>query len=186
MTETYEIQDAFSVIKESRVIVINDAITDVICSKVCLWLLKLEAMDAEKDITIMLNSPGGCIQAGFMLIDTMTVLKCPVEVICTGLAASMGALILMAGTKGKRKMLPHARVMIHQPLGGASLMQASDFEISARELTRVKKEVYGFICSSTGKTYKQVQEDCDRNFWMDANEALTYGIIDSIVTREAR
>ncbi len=186
MDDPQEIQCAFELVEESRVIVINGEITDAMCSKVCLWLLKLEALDAEKEITIMLNSPGGSIQAGFMLIDTMMVLKCPVEVVCTGLAASMGAMILMAGTKGKRKMLPHARVMIHQPLGGASLMQAADFEITAREMARVKKEVYDFICVCTGKTYSQVAEDCDRNFWMDSKEAIAYGIVDEVVTRERR
>ncbi len=98
----------------------------------------------------------------------------------------MAAMILMAGSKGKRKMLPHARVMIHQPLGGASLMQAADFEITARQMAKVKKEVYDFICSCTGKSYSQVQEDCDRNFWMDAKEAISYGIVDEVVMRERR
>ncbi len=181
-----ELQGTLDIIEESRVIVINGEITDVLCSKVCLWLLKLEALDSEKDITIMLNSPGGSIQAGFMLIDTMMIIKCQVEVICTGLAASMAAMILMAGSKGKRKMLPHARVMIHQPLGGASLMQAADFEITARQMAKVKKEVYDFICSCTGKSYSQVQEDCDRNFWMDSQEAISYGIVDEVVMRERR
>lgn len=143
--------------------------------------------DSLKEIDfIMLNSPGGSVQAGFMLIDTIQTLKCDVEVIVIGLAASMGAMILMAGTKGKRKALPHARIMLHQPLGGAELMQASDFEITAKEMARTKKELYGFICNSTGKTYSQVAEDCDRNFWMSSQEAVEYGIIDGIVTKENR
>ena len=172
--------------QDSRVLVINGEITDELCAQACIALLQLESEDAEADITIMLNSPGGSVQAGFMLIDTMRILKCDVEVICMGLAASMGAMILMAGTKGKRQALPHARIMLHQPLGGASLMQATDFEITAREMSRTKKEIYDFICSCTGKSYSQVSEDCDRNFWMTSQEAAQYGIIDSVVTRDNR
>lgn len=174
------------VIEDSRVIVIAGEITDEVCIKATMDLLRLEAMDPNDDITIMLNSPGGSVQAGFMLIDAMMVVKPDVEVICMGLAASMGALILMAGAKGKRKMLPHSRVMIHQPLGGAGLMQAADFEITAREMTKVKKDVYDFICSCTGRSAKQVEDDCDRNFWMDARQALEYGIVDAVVTKENR
>ena len=171
--------------QDSRVLVINGEITDELCAQACIALLQLESEDAEADITIMLNSPGGSVQAGFMLIDTMRILKCDVEVICMGLAASMGAMILMAGT-GKRQALPHARIMLHQPLGGAGLMQATDFEITAREMARTKKELYDFICTCTGKSYSQVSEDCDRNFWMTAQEAVDYGIIDSVVTRDNR
>ena len=172
--------------QDSRLLVINGEITDELCAQVCIALLQLESEDAEADITIMLNSPGGSVQAGFMLIDTIRVLKCDVEVICMGLAASMGAMILMAGTKGKRQALPHARIMLHQPLGGASLMQATDFEIVSKEMSRTKKEIYDFICACTGKTYSQVSDDCDRNFWMTSQEAEQYGIIDSVVTRETR
>ena len=172
--------------QDSRVLVINGQITDELCTQACIALLQLESENDTEDITIMLNSPGGSVQAGFMLIDTIQMLKCDVEVIVIGLAASMGAMILMAGTKDKRKALPHARIMLHQPLGGAELMQASDFEITAKEMARTKKELYDFICNSTGKTYSQVAEDCDRNFWMSSQEAVEYGIIDSIVTREKR
>ena len=172
--------------QDSRVLVVNGEITDELCTQACIALLQLEAENDREDITLMINSPGGSVQAGFMLIDTIGVLKCDVEVICLGLAASMGAMILMAGTKGKRKALPHARIMLHQPLGGAQLMQASDFEITAKEMSRTKKELYDFICNSTGRTFSQVSEDCDRNFWMTAHEAEEYGIIDSIVTKENR
>ena len=172
--------------QDSRVLVINGEITDELCTQTCIALLQLESEDAEADITIMLNSPGGSVQAGFMLIDTMRILKCDVEVICMGLAASMGAMVLMSGSKGKRQALPHARIMLHQPLGGAPLQQVADFEITAREMSRTKKEIYDFICSCTGKSYSQVSEDCDRNFWMTAQEAVDYGIIDSVVTRENR
>lgn len=171
--------------QDSRVLVINGEITDELCTQACIALLQLESEDAEADITIMLNSPGGSVQAGFMLIDTIRILKCDVEVICMGLAASMGAMILMAGT-GKRQALPHARIMLHQPLGGAPLQQVADFEITAREMSRTKKEIYDFICSCTGKSYSQVSEDCDRNFWLTSEEAAQYGIIDSVVSRETR
>ena len=172
--------------QNSRVLILNGEITDELSTRACLALLKMESENAGDDITLMINSPGGSVQAGFMLIDTMRVLRCDVEVICTGLAASMGAVILMAGTKGKRKALPHCRIMLHQPIGGAPFMQATDFEITARELSRTKKEIYEFICTCTGKSFAQVSGDCDRNFWMDPREAMGYGIIDSIVTRENR
>lgn len=172
--------------QDSRVLVINGQITDELCTQACIALLQMENENETEDITIMLNSPGGTVQAGFMLIDTIRSLKCDVEIIVMGLAASMGAMILMAGMKGKRKALPHARIMLHQPLGGAELMQASDFEITAREMSKVKREIYEFICSCTGKSFSQVSEDCDRNFWMDARQAQEYGIIDGIVTKENR
>lgn len=172
--------------QDSRVLVLNGEISDELCTQACIALLQLEAENDKEDITLMINSPGGSVQAGFMLIDTIGVLKCDVEVICMGLAASMGAMILMAGTKGKRKALPHARIMLHQPLGGAQLMQATDFEITAKEMSRTKKELYEFICSCTGKSFSQVAEDCDRNFWMSSREAVEYGIIDSVVTRNDR
>jgi len=170
----------------SRVLVINGEMTDEICTQACIALLQLESENHDEDITIMLNSPGGSVQAGFMLIDTIKVLNCDVETIVMGLAASMGAMVLMAGTKGKRKALPHARIMLHQPLGGAQLMQASDFEITAHEMARVKKESYDFICSCTGKSFSQVAEDCDRDHWMDSKEAMDYGIIDGVVSKDNR
>ena len=171
---------------DSRVLILSGEITDDLCTLACVTLLQMEGEDPDSEITVLLNSPGGSIHAGFMLIDTIKCLKCDVEVICMGLAASMAAMILMAGTKGKRKALPHSRIMLHQPLGGAGLMQAADFEITAKELARTKKELYSFICNSTGKSYSQVSEDCDRDYWMDAEEAKEYGIIDRIVTKEER
>ena len=172
--------------QDSRVLVINGEINDEICTQACIALLQLESENEAEDITVLLNSPGGSIQAGFMLIDTIRTLKCDVEIITIGLAASMGAMILMAGTKGKRKALPHAKIMLHQPLGGAQIMQASDLEITVKEMLKTKKEIYEFISSCTGKTYNQVEKDCDRDYWMDAKQAQDYGIIDSIVTREKR
>ena len=178
--------DPKQTLKDSRIIILDGSITDDLCTSICLDMLYLEAIDPTKDITLLLNSQGGSIQAGYMLIDTMRILKPDVQVICMGLAASMGAMILMAGTKGKRKALPHAKVMLHQPLGGANLMQAADFEITAREMSKTKTDIYKFISSCTGKTFEQVSSDCDRNFWMTTKEAMDYGIIDSIVTKESR
>ena len=172
--------------QDSRVLIINGEINDEICTQACIALLRLEGENETEDITILLNSPGGSIQAGFMLIDTIRTLKCDVEIITIGLAASMGAMILMAGTRGKRRALPHAKIMLHQPLGGAQIMQASDLEITAKEMSKVKKEIYEFIASCTGKSFQKVAKDCDRNFWMNAKQAQDYGIIDSIVTREKR
>lgn len=179
-------ENTIKLLENSRVLIINGEIDDDACAQACMALLHLEDMDPEKDITIMINSPGGSISAGFMLVDTMRVLKCDVETICMGLAASMGAVILMAGTKGKRKALTHCRIMLHQPLGGAQMMQAADFEIAAQEMSKVKREIYEFISACTGKTYRQVLRDCDRNFWLDACQAQKYGIIDSVVTKEDR
>lgn len=174
-------------IRNSRMMVINGEITNELCTLACIELLEMESEDSEKDITILLNSPGGDIQAGFMLIDTMRMLSVDVEVISIGLAASMGAMILMAGTPGKRRALPHSRIMLHQPLGGSSMMmQISDFEIQAKEMQRTRKEIFKFISDCTGKPYKKVNEDCDRNFWMNSMEAMEYGIIDNIVSKETR
>ena len=179
-------ENTIKLLEDSRVLIINGEIDDDACSQACIALLHLEDLDSEKDITIMINSPGGSISAGFMLVDTIKVLKCDVETICMGLAASMGAVILMAGTKGKRKALPHSRIMLHQPLGGAQMMQAADFQIVAQEMAKVKREIYEFISDNTGKTYKQISRDCDRNYWMNAKQAQAYGIIDAVVTRDNR
>nr|MCR5761274.1 ATP-dependent Clp protease proteolytic subunit [Sphaerochaetaceae bacterium] len=152
-------------IPNTRILVINGMITDDMCCSACISLLEMESESTE-DITILLNSPGGSVQAGFMLIDTMGILSADVEVICTGLAASMGAMILMAGTRGKRKALEHARIMLHQPLGGVSeMLQVSDFEIQSREMQRTRREIFDFISRCTGKSYESVASDCDRNFW---------------------
>lgn len=174
-------------INDTRMLVINGEINNELCALASIELLKMESEDPERDITILLNSPGGDVQAGFMLIDTMQTLQCDVEVICMGLAASMGAMILMAGTPGKRRALPHCRIMLHQPLTGSSMMmQASDFEIQSREIQRTRKEIFRFITECTGQRYDKVSSDCDRNFWMSSEEALKYGIIDNIVSRDNR
>jgi ATP-dependent Clp protease, protease subunit len=143
-------------------------------------LLFLESVDPKKDIQIYLNSPGGSVYAGLGIYDCMQYISPDVATICTGIAASMGAVLMCAGHKGKRTALKHARVMIHQPLGGAE-GQASDIEITAREIMKLKKELYEIIASHSGQTYDKVWADSDRDYWMTADEAKTYGMIDEVL-----
>ena len=148
-------------------------------------MLFLESTDASKDIQIYINSPGGGVYAGLGIYDTMQFIKPDVATICTGMAASMGAVLLCAGEKGKRSALPHSRVLIHQPMGGAQ-GQASDIEITAREILILKEELYQIISKHSGQTYDKVYEDGDRDFWLKADKALEYGMIDEILTREIK
>src|SRR5690606_17901057 len=143
----------------------------------------LESTDSSKDIQIYINSPGGSVYAGLGIYDTMQFIKPDVATICTGMAASMGAVLLCAGTKGKRSGLPHSRVMIHQPMGGAQ-GQASDIEITAREIISLKKELYNIISKHSGQPFDKIEEDSDRDFWMKADRAKEYGMIDEVLTRE--
>jgi ATP-dependent Clp protease protease subunit len=147
--------------------------------------LFLESADAKKDIQIYINSPGGGVYAGLGIYDTMQYIQCDVATICTGIAASMAAVLLCAGEKGKRTALPHSRVMIHQPLGGAQ-GQASDIEITAREIAKLKKELYDIISHHSGKDYDTVWKDSDRDYWMIAEEAKAYGMIDEVLVRSAK
>ena len=142
----------------------------------------LESTDHTKDIQIYINSPGGSVYAGLGIYDTMQYIRPEIATICTGMAASMGAVLLCGGAAGKRTGLKHSRVMIHQPLGGAR-GQASDIEITAREIQKLKKELYDIIAHHSGKTYEQVWEDSDRDYWMTAEEAKKYGMIDEVLTR---
>ena len=142
----------------------------------------LESADASKDIQIYINSPGGSVYAGLGIYDTMQYIKPDVATICTGMAASMGAVLLCAGEKGKRSALPHSRVMIHQPLGGAQ-GQASDIEITAREILKLKEELYEIIANHSGQSMEKVTEDSDRDYWMKAEEAQAYGMIDEVLKR---
>ena len=142
-----------------------------------------ESTEANKDIQIYVNSPGGSVYAGLGIYDTMQFIKPDVATICTGMAASMGAVLLCAGEKGKRSALPHSRVMIHQPLGGAQ-GQASDIEITAREIITLKEELYNIIAKHSGQSYDKVYEDSDRDYWMKADKAKAYGMIDEILVRE--
>src|SRR5210317_226800 len=167
--------DVFSRLMMDRIIFLGTGVNDHMANIIQAQLLFLESLDAEKDIQIYLNSPGGSVYAGLGIYDTMQYINPDVATICTGMAASMGAVLLCAGTAGKRTALKHARVMIHQPLGGAS-GQASDIEITHREIQKLKKELYEIISLHSGKPYEKVWEDSDRDYWMIADEAKEYGM----------
>jgi ATP-dependent Clp protease protease subunit len=175
--------DVFSRLMMDRIIFLGLAIDDYVANIIQAQLLYLESADPTKDISIYLNSPGGSVYAGLGIYDTMQYIAPDIATICTGMAASMGAILLCAGTKGKRSALKHSRIMIHQPMGGAQ-GQASDIEITAREIVKLKKELYSIIADHTGNTYKKVEKDSDRDFWMTAEEAKDYGMIDEVLVRE--
>ncbi len=174
--------DVFSRLMMDRIIFLGTGINDQVANIVQAQLLFLASTDASRDIQIYINSPGGSVYAGLGIYDTMQFIKPDVATICTGMAASMAAVLLCAGEKGKRSGLTHSRVMIHQPLGGAQ-GQASDIEITAREIITLKEELYNIIAKHTGQTYEKVYEDSDRDYWMKADRALEYGMIDEILTR---
>ena len=174
--------DVFSRLMMDRIIFLGTAINDQVANIIQAQLLFLESTDASKDIQIYINSPGGSVYAGLGIYDTMQLIKPDVATICTGMAASMGAVLLCAGAKGKRSGLTHSRVMIHQPLGGAQ-GQASDIEITAREILTLKEELYKIISKHSGQAYDKVYADSDRDYWMKADKALEYGMIDEILER---
>ena len=174
--------DVFSRLMKDRIIFLGVPIDDDVANIIQAQLLFLESQDAERDIQIYLNSPGGYVHAGLGIYDTMQYIQPDVSTICTGMAASMAAVLLCAGAAGKRFALPHSRVMIHQPLGGAQ-GQASDIEIEAKEIQKLKRELYEIISLHSGKDYDQVWKDCDRNYWMVASEAKEYGMIDEVLGR---
>ncbi len=175
--------DVYSRLMMDRIIFLGTGINDQVANIVQAQLLFLESVDASKDIQIYINSPGGSVYAGLGIYDTMQFIKPDVATICTGMAASMGAVLLCAGEKGKRSGLTHSRVMIHQPMGGAQ-GQASDIEITAREILKLKDELYEIIASHSGQTVKKVTEDSDRDYWMKADVAKKYGMIDEILVRD--
>jgi len=177
--------DVFSRLMKDRIIFLGVPIDDDVANIIQAQLLFLESQDSERDIQIYLNTPGGYVHAGLGIYDTMQYITPDVSTICTGMAASMGAVLLCAGAPGKRFALPHSRVMIHQPLGGAQ-GQASDIEIEAREIQKMKKELYEIISAHSGKPFDQVWQDCDRNYWMIASEAKEYGMIDEVLTRTSK
>lgn len=177
--------DVFSRLMMDRIIFLGAPINDYVANVIQAQLLFLDTSDPGKDISIYINSPGGSVYAGYGIYDTMQYIGCDVATICTGMAASMASVILVAGEKGKRFALPHSRVMIHQPLGGMQ-GQASDLEIAAREILRVKKELYQIISDHSGMSYEDVEKDSDRDYWMTAEEALKYGMIDKILVREKK
>lgn len=174
--------DVFSRLMMDRIIFLGTAINDSVANIIQAQLLFLESTDKNKDIQIYINSPGGSVYAGLGIYDTMQFINPDVATICTGIAASMGAVLLCAGQEGKRSGLPHSRVMIHQPLGGAQ-GQASDIEITAREILKLKKELYEIIAKHSNQPYDKVYEDSDRDYWMKALEAKEYGMIDEVLTR---
>ena len=177
--------DVFSRLMMDRIIFLGAPIYDDAANIIQAQLLFLESVDADKDIQLYINSPGGSVSAGLGIYDTMQLISCDVATICTGMAASMGAVLLTAGAAGKRSALPHSRVMIHQPLGGVQ-GQASDIEITAREIQKLKKELYTIIADHSGNDYEKVWNDSDRDYWMTAQEACEYGMIDRVLIREKK
>ena len=177
--------DVFSRLMMDRIIFLGVPIDDTVANIIQAQLLFLESTYHSKDIQIYFNTPGGHVHAGLGIYDTMQYISSDVATICTGMAASMGAVLLTAGAKGKRSALKHSRVMIHQPMGGAT-GPASDIEITAREILKIKTELYQIIALHTGKPYKQVEKDADRDYWMTSAEAVKYGMIDEILERDKK
>ena len=174
--------DVFSRLMMDRIIFLGVPIYDDAANIIQAQLLFLESVDPKKDVQIYINSGGGSVSAGLGIYDTMQLINSEVSTICTGLAASMAAVLLTAGEKGKRLALPHSRVMIHQPLGGAQ-GQASDIEITAKQILQLKKELYDIISLHSGATVKKIEKDADRDFWMKAQEAVEYGLIDDVLKK---
>jgi ATP-dependent Clp protease, protease subunit len=174
--------DVFSRLMMDRIIFLGTPIDDYVANIIQAQLLYLDSSDPTKDIQIYFNSPGGSVHAGLGIYDTMQYTSCDVSTICTGMAASMGAVLLAAGAKGKRSALKHSRVMIHQPMGGAQ-GQASDIEITTREILKLKKELYTIIADHSGNSFEKVEKDSDRDYWMTSEEAKEYGMVDEVLFR---
>ncbi len=177
--------DVFSRLMMDRIIFLGTQIDDYTANVIQAQLLYLDSSDPGKDISIYLNSPGGSVYAGLGIYDTMQYISSDVKTICTGMAASMAAVLLVAGEKGKRFALNHSRVMIHQPMGGAQ-GQASDIEITAREIQKLKKELYTIISTHSGVPFEKVEKDSDRDYWMTSFEAKEYGMIDDVLLKEKK
>jgi len=173
--------DIYSRLLKERIIFLGDEVTDASANSIVAQLLFLEAEDPKKDIMLYINSPGGSVTAGWAIYDTMQYIKCDVSTICVGMAASMGAFLLAGGAKGKRQALPNAEIMIHQPMGGTR-GQASDIQIEAEHILRIKKKMNEFLAANTGRPVEEITRDTDRDNWMSAEEAVAYGLIDSVVT----
>ena len=176
--------DVFSRLMMDRIIFLGTEVNDYTANVVQAQLLYLDSVDSDSDISLYLNSPGGSVYAGLGIYDTMQFTTCKVNTMCTGLAASMAAVLLVAGEHGHRSALPHSRIMIHQPLGGAQ-GQASDIEITAREILKLKKELYQIIANHSGKTLERIEQDSDRDYWMTAQEAKDYGMIDIVCSKKS-
>ena len=177
--------DIYSRLLKDRIVMLSGEINDVVASSIVAQLLFLEAEDPDKDIYLYINSPGGVITSGMSIYDTMNYIKPDVCTICIGQAASMGAFLLSSGAKGKRYALPHARIMIHQPLGGAQ-GQATDIEIQAKEILRLKKILNEILAENTGQSVKKIARDTERDFFMSAEEAVEYGLIDQVLQKSAK
>ena len=175
--------DVFSRLMMDRIIFLGLPIDEYVANIIQAQLLFLESSDPSKDIQIYINSPGGGVYAGLGIYDTMQYISSDVATTCTGMAASMAAVLLVAGEKGKRAALKHSRVMIHQPMGGAQ-GQVSDIEITFNEIKKLKDELYQIIASHSGKTFKQIEKDSDRDYWMRSDEAVKYGMIDKVLTKD--
>ncbi|MGB1284224.1 MAG: ATP-dependent Clp endopeptidase proteolytic subunit ClpP [Polaribacter sp.] len=175
--------DVFSRLMMDRIIFLGTGINDQIANIIQAQLLFLESSDANKDISIYINTPGGGVYAGLGIYDTMQFIKPDVATICTGMAASMGAVLMCAGTKGKRSALPHSRIMIHQPMSGTQ-GQVSDMEITVKETIKLRDELYTIIAKHSGQTVKKIHKDSDRDYWMKAEEAKAYGMVDEILARK--
>ncbi len=177
--------DVFSRLMMDRIIFLGEPINDYVANIVTAQLLFLESTDRNRDVQMYINSPGGSVYAGLGMYDTMQIINPDVSTICTGIGASMAAVLMCAGTKGKRTALKHSRIMIHQPMGGAE-GQASDIEITYKEIHKLKKELYEIIAEHSGQKVSKVEKDSDRDYWMTAEEAKSYGMVDEVLTRNPR
>ncbi|MEO1144161.1 MAG: ATP-dependent Clp protease proteolytic subunit [Cyanobacteria bacterium J06638_20] len=173
--------DIYTRLSQERIIFLGQEVTDSLANSIIATMLYLDSEDQNKPIYLYINSPGGSVTAGMAIYDTMRHIKSEVVTICVGLAASMGAFLLTAGTKGKRMALPHSRIMIHQPLGGTGRRQATDIEIEARQILRVRSELNELMAKHTGQTVEQIEKDTDRDYFMSAEEAKDYGLIDRVI-----
>ncbi len=176
--------DIYSMLLKDRIVFLGTEIDDFVANTVVAQLLYLESQDPDREVYVYINSPGGSVTAGMAIYDTMRHIRPEVVTICMGQAASMAAVLLSGGTKGKRRILPHARVLIHQPLGGAR-GQATDIEIAAREIGRIKRELNQILADNTGQTYDRIATDIERDYIMNADEAIKYGIVDELIVRSA-
>ncbi|MEB3273604.1 MAG: ATP-dependent Clp protease proteolytic subunit [Prochlorothrix sp.] len=173
--------DIYTRLSQERIIFLGQEVTDGLANRIVAFLLYLDSEDNNKPIYLYINSPGGSVTAGMAIYDTMQYIKSEVVTICVGLAASMGAFLLAAGTKGKRVALPHSRIMIHQPLGGTGRRQATDIEIEAKEIIRIKHQLNEILADRTGQTLARIEKDTDRDYFLSAAEAMEYGLIDRVI-----
>ena len=177
--------DIYSRLLKDRIVFLGSEVSDAVADVIAAQLLFLESEDPDKDVHLYINSPGGSVTAGLAIYDTMQYVKPDVSTLCMGQASSMGAVLLAAGTKGKRFALPHARIMMHQPLGGVQ-GQATDIDIHAKEVLRIREELNGILVTHTGQTMKKIEKDTDRDMFLSAKQAMDYGVIDQVITRRSR